>query len=155
MACRIYYCPTHRQLDAEIKKCVRRIALNWYEYGLIITESRLLSAVFDEAAKLAGAPVTADQVLENNKRSDAVRELFKLKVHWPFRPFPDPGPCNYFFEDRRYPKPAVKYNPSLKTPSRYDAIFRELVSSFNSPSELKHAEHLVRKIINGLASDTG
>ena len=148
MACRVYFCPSCRELSSDIKKCVRKITDNWYEYGLIVTESRLLNGFFNEVAARAGMPIMAERILESRFAGDAVRHFLQLKIDWPFRSNSASGPCNYFFTDKRYPRSATEYNFSAGGPSRYDAIFRELDSAFGSASELHRAERIIENLID-------
>ncbi|MFW5639717.1 MAG: hypothetical protein ACOC0H_00945, partial [Thermodesulfobacteriota bacterium] len=54
MACRTYFCPTYRKLSPERKQVIRALAEDWYGHGLIITEWKLLSALFDEIESRMG-----------------------------------------------------------------------------------------------------
>ena len=148
MACRVYFCPSCRDLSSDIKKCVRESVANWYEYGLIVTESRLLTGFFNEVAARAGMPVKAEKILESRLAGDAVRDFLRLKIDWPFRSRSVSGPCNYFFTDKRYPRSPAEYDDGAGGPSRYDAIFRELDSAFGSASELHRAERTIEHLID-------
>ena len=48
MACRIYFCPSHRVLPQRFKIVARAAIDNWCTYGLIITECNLINACFKE-----------------------------------------------------------------------------------------------------------
>ncbi|MGD8674869.1 MAG: hypothetical protein PVG81_03605 [Desulfobacterales bacterium] len=151
MACRLYFCPAHAKLSTVIKTVVRESAVSWYEYGLIVTEARLLSEFFKALEKRLGSPLTVADILSREDCRRALRSVLRLKVDWPFRRRPDPGPCNYVFDDRLYPKPALGY-PALTTIlSPYDILFEELLSGFDTPAELKQAERMLTDLIEGLA----
>ena len=46
MTCRVYFCPSATKLPKDYAKIVKMLADNWYDYGLIITETKLLQAFF-------------------------------------------------------------------------------------------------------------
>ncbi|MCP4691168.1 MAG: hypothetical protein GY859_24185, partial [Desulfobacterales bacterium] len=46
MACRVYFCPSCRELPRAHKEIIRETAENWHQYGLIITEAALVMAFF-------------------------------------------------------------------------------------------------------------
>ena len=150
MACRIYFCPAHRLLPEEIKIVVREAADHWYDYGLMITEAKLLTFFFEDAAGLLGKTIRWSSFQANPKGAGTVRRLLGFKREWPYRRKPDPGPCNYFFEDRRYRKPGVRYPSGMAPPPRHHRFFRELYSEFTSAAELRHAERIVDEMILSL-----
>jgi hypothetical protein len=152
MACRIYFCPSYRLLPSRIKRIVRRAAAGWHEFGLLTTEAALLNALFDAVESRMGARLEEAAVFGSPRAADALRDLLRLKLEWPFRPTAGNGLCNYFFEDRRYRKPPVAYPPGRRSPSPFDAVFGELVSAFRTAGELKSAEQAVGDRIDQLAA---
>jgi hypothetical protein len=85
MACRVYFCQTYYHLPAAFKEIVRETASNWYAYGLIITEIKLLSTIFEEVKNCLNRPLTKNDILKNKNTLEAVRKLLDLKINWPFR----------------------------------------------------------------------
>jgi hypothetical protein len=148
MACRVYFCPTYRHLPAVFKKIVRETANNWYAYGLVITETKLLNTIFEEVENRLNRPLTKNDILKNKNALEAVRKLLDLKINWPFRRRSSSGPTNYFFEDRLYSRPPVNYETIGKPVSRHDTMLQELESYFNSANELHAAEDLIDGLIN-------
>ena len=151
MACRLYFCPAHSKLSAVVKTVVRESAVSWYEYGLIVTETRLLSEFFKALEGWLGSPLTAADILNCEECRQIVGSVLRLKIDWPFRRRPDPGPCNYVFDDDLYLKPAVGYPPLTTTLSPYDILLKELLSGFNTPAELALAERMLADLIERLA----
>ncbi|GBC59843.1 hypothetical protein DENIS_0784 [Desulfonema ishimotonii] len=151
MACRIYFCPTCREVPQVYKEIVRAVSDDWYSHGLIVTEARMITAFFEESERRAGRPLQQADITEVPMRVKAVREFLNLKSDWPFRPATSPAPSNYFFEDRLYPRPPVRYPTANQPPSRYDILFRELESVFESPDELRRAENLMDRLFDRLA----
>lgn len=151
MACRLYFCPAHSKLSAVVKTVVRESAVNWYEYGLMLSETKLLSEFFKALEERLGSPLTAADILNRTECRQIVGSMLRLKIDWPFRRRPDPGPCNYVFDDRLYPKPAVGYPPLTTKVSPYDILLRELQSGFNTPAELEQAERMMADLIESLA----
>jgi hypothetical protein len=151
MACRLYFCPAHSKLSAVVKTVVRESAVSWYEYGLIVSETRLLREFFKALEERLGSPLTASEILNREECRQIVGSVLRLKIDWPFRRRPDPGPCNYVFDDHLYPKPAVGYPPQTTTVSPYNILFKELLSGFNTPAELALAEGMLADLIENLA----
>jgi hypothetical protein len=152
MACRVYFCPSHYDLPVAIREIVREAARDWYLYGLVITETKMLTAFFREVERRINQPIAKEDIIENNQCLEAVRQFLKLKLYWPFRLSSVQGLCNYFFGDNLYSTPSVNYEAIGRTTSRYDTIFRCLVSYFYSESELRNAENLLDVLIDKLAS---
>ena len=150
MACRVYFCPTHHKLSRSIKTIVRETADNWYEYGLIVTEARLLEAFFLGLEHRLGAPVTAGDILQWGSSRRLLRKFSQLKIDWPYRRHADPGPCNYVFDDHIYDKTDTTYPPDTAKPSPHDVIFRELESGFCSDKDLRRAEGIIGGVIDNL-----
>lgn len=148
MACRVYFCPTHYGLPAVFKEIIRKTAINWYDYGLIITETKLLNTIFEEIENRLNRPLTANSLLKNNGCLETVRKLLNLKINWPFRRKSSSGPANYFFEDQLYSRLHIKYESSEKTISRYNNLLQELESQFDSYNDLQAAEDLIVGLIN-------
>ena len=152
MACRVYFCPTHQKLSREIKMVIRETAQSWYDYGLVVTEAKLLSAFFEALERRLDAPVKVKDILKNSECRRLLRNVSQLKIDWPFRRQKDPGLCHYMFEDSLYRKNNPTYPPKIKKFSRFNVIFRELGSGFKTVSELKSAENIVNDFIEELAS---
>lgn len=152
MACRDYFCPSYSSLSAMIKKIVQDASISWYDYGLIITEAKLLAALFDEVEKKLAAGVSIQHFPGNRQCIHAIRSILSLKINWSYRPHPDAGLCHYFFNDRRYDRKPVNYHEIGKEPSKYDTIFRELGTAFSSVEELQKAEHELNNLIDGMVS---
>jgi hypothetical protein len=152
MACRDYLCPSYSGLSAMIKKIVQDTSLSWYDYGLIITEAKLLGALFDEIEKKLDSGISSQHFLSNRQSIHAIRNIMSLKIKWSYRPHPEAGLCHYFFNDRRYDRKPVNYHQIGKKPSKYDTIFRELESAFSSVGELRQAELKLNNLIDDMVS---
>lgn len=148
MACRVYFCPTYYSLPLVFKEIVRETAINWYGYGLVITETKLLNIIFKEIENRLNRPLTANSLLKNNGCLETVRELLDLKINWPFRRKSSSGPANYFFEDQLYSRPHINYESICKTVSKHNNLLQELESQFNSAGDLQAAEDLIDGLIN-------
>ncbi|MCP4688862.1 MAG: hypothetical protein GY859_12480, partial [Desulfobacterales bacterium] len=148
MACRVYFCPSCRELPRAHKEIIRETAENWHQYGLIITEAALVMAFFEELEKRLGGPVLKEDILGNKRRIASIRDLLNLKIHWPRRSGPGQGLCNYFFEEALYAKPPVDYAALGARPSPHDVIFRELVSDFKTGEELLRAEERLERLFS-------
>jgi hypothetical protein len=151
MACRVYFCPAHRELAPSVKEIVRQAATNWYIYGLVVTETDLLNAFFQAVEARIHRRVEKEDMM-NEACFHAVRAFFDLKVSWPFRHRPYDGLGNYFFEDNLYERPPVDYGISPHGQSRYDVILRALESCFLSPGQLREAEGVIGSCIDALVA---
>ncbi|MGD9017903.1 MAG: hypothetical protein PVH30_10995 [Desulfobacterales bacterium] len=150
-ACRTYWCPSYRRLSRIYQRLVTGSMGHWFGYGLIVTEHRLLAAVFNEVESRLGRGLTAADGAASPHFDSLFRELVFLKLEWPYRRHDSPGPCHYPFENRTYERPPVT-RVSGAPPSHYDGIFRELDSVFKTPGELRHAESLMHRIFNDFES---
>jgi len=148
LACRDYFCPSYRNLPANHKEIVKAVCTDWYLYGLVITEDRLLSAFFGEIEKRLGHALSMADILAQANSRQAVLEFLTLKQNWPYRVPDGKGPTNYFFNDDLYPKPPVDYVRLGVTPSALDPILRELSSAFDLPAALHRAETLMESLFD-------
>ncbi|TKB25636.1 hypothetical protein FCL47_13980 [Desulfopila sp. IMCC35006] len=143
LACRTYLCPATQKLSAVYKSILTQTLDNWYVFGLIVTEHALVTAYFKEMEIRLGRPVAVDDYRQNIGATVAFREFAELKIQWPYRRPESPGPCNFFFENGLYPRPAVLRNTLDIRPSSYETILQELDSGFSSAKEMAMAEQLL------------
>lgn len=144
MACRTYFCPTYRHLSPARKQVIRAVAEDWYGYGLVITEWKLLSALFDEIESRMGRQVTPNLVDSGSFRT-SLQSVLRLKREWPYRIDPD-RPASYFFEDGNYPKSPLDLAAAGVAHSPFAAILEELESVFDSSAALREAEALLERV---------
>lgn len=146
LACRSYFCPTHERLDATIKRSILHAARDWYEYGLMITESGLVQAILDAAGRME----ISDEA-DPDRDVDILRQWVDIKRTWPYRSTPAMM-IHYFFNDRLYDRPAVNYRAVDSESSVFDAIFQELGTHFASIHELQEAEAVVSSLLRRMSS---
>ncbi len=147
LACRSYFCPTYRGLPAEAKRIVKELAGDWYRYGLIVTEERLLRGFFAAAERRLGRPLTRADLAAHPGARQAVAEFLELKLTWPFRGPGWKGPGHYFFNDGGHLRPEIDYAAAGGTPSAFDLLLRELGGFFRSAAELRAAEEMIERLI--------
>jgi len=140
LACRRYFCPSHRSLDKNRKQIVKAVCANWHLYGLVIPDVEFINVVFSEIERRVEHAVEAKEILGNTAAAMAMRALFGFKERWPFRPVGWKGSGNYFFNDAAHPALPVDYQRPGVAPSEYDAFFQALGSEFTSRSALDAAE---------------
>ncbi len=142
-ACRTYFCPTTNKLPAAYQSILQQSIDNWYDFGLIVTEHALLTAYFEEVESRLGRHIAVSDYTQNIRATDAFREFAELKSKWPYRRDDSPGPCNFFFENGLYPRPAVfRATPDIRL-SPYEKILKELDSGFSSTKEIDEADKLL------------
>jgi hypothetical protein len=145
-ACRTYFCPATNKLHPVYQSILRQSIDNWYDFGLIVTEHALMTAYFKEVESRLGRHIEVIDYTQNIAATDALREFAELKSiksKWPYRRDDSPGPCNFFFENGLYPRPAVfRASPDIWL-SSYEIILRELDTGFSSAKEIAAAEQLL------------
>jgi hypothetical protein len=147
MACRVFFCATVHSMEKRYKRILRAVADHWYLYGLIVTETALVTACLDQVEARLAAPLAPDDVYRHDSVRNALRALLALKLDWPFRPAGYNTPCHYLFNDNDYPRPAVDYAGLGVAPSGTAPILHQLVSCFTHVSQLRRAEDLVEQRI--------
>lgn len=82
-ACKHFFCPSYDELPTRFKMIARTALTDWYDYGLIIVEHRLLAALFEMLENMLGK----EFALENSNEAGriAVTNLLRLKSKWPYR----------------------------------------------------------------------
>ena len=153
MACRSYFCPTHRQLPARYKIALHEAAPNWHLYGLMITEVKLLSCFLTAIEIRLNRKLQRGDVLNHPGWHESLQSFFQLKIHWPFRSSDSPGLANYFFEDGQYICPPVEYPGGRAGFSPYDKIFQRLHSTFESQKALEEAEDYIEQLLLPFSSN--
>jgi len=140
MTCHIYFCPSTRLLPLRYKQIVRSVLDDWYLYGLIVTETRLLIAFFEELEDRINRPLYAEDFTAHRDCREALKYLFLLRVSWPFRSPDNHRLANYFFNDHLYARPTIQPPSSGKSISRYRLILQELETDTTSEQTLRQAE---------------
>lgn len=167
LACRIYFCPACKVLNPVYKRVLRATADDWHAYGLIVTETVLVEAFFQELERRLGRLLAPEDILGHDEREAQVCAFIKLRSSWPFKAHPEKL-CNYFFEDQRYPKPPLDYGPTGAPPGYssggsstapvhlYGTLFQELESRFASEKEIAAAtrmfDHLFERLVTMIHS---
>ena len=140
MTCHIYFCPATRLLPARYKQMLRAVVMDWYLYGLLVTEHRLLQAIFEEIEYRLNRPVFLDDFREHPEACRALEDLLGLRVAWPFRPPERAQLVNYFFNDNRHPRPVISPPAGEPNIERYRTILQELETRTDTAGHLRRAE---------------
>jgi hypothetical protein len=148
LACHTYFCPSNRLLTPVIRRMILQSVDDWYLYGLVITEHRLLTHFFNRVEGRLERPLAEEDARGSERFSEAIREFLSLKSNWPYREPPDSTPCNYFFSDGAYRKPPVVYPDPQQPPSPFHNLFHELTSRFDSAESLRAAEESLSDLID-------
>ncbi len=136
-ACRFFFCPSSHTLAPRHKLLLRQLIPHWYEYGMVVTEHRLLRACFQRVETRLGRRLTPEAVLSSKQATAACRTLVRLKLHWPFRDGGAPAGCHDFFADR--PRAPLDCDRLQVPASEHATILAELETRCNGPEELKRA----------------
>jgi hypothetical protein len=140
MTCHIYFCPSTRLLPQRYKQIVRAVLDDWYLYGLIVTETKLLKALFEELESRLNRPLYAEDFTARRACREALKHLFLLRVSWPFRSPDNHRLANYFFNDHLYARPAIAPSQQGHAISRYRLVLQELETDPASERALRQAE---------------
>ena len=149
-ACRTFFCTSTRTLEKRYKQIVRLASDHWFAYGLVVTETALLSACFERIEQELGYSLNPADLAGKNSACAALKALLGLKIDWPFRPRTRTTACHYLFNDTEHPKPAIDYAALGVGPSAYDGILTELVSSFDTAAQLQAAETVIQNHLDAV-----
>ncbi len=151
-ACRLYFCPSHSRLPARFKRILQITSPDWYLYGLLITEHKLLGAFFAELETRLGRKIREADFTDNPLAVQSIQPLLKLKEGWPYRFPSSPGPNHYMFEDGEYRRPGAEYPRNKRLQNiAFAPIMDELDSQFDSPESLYRAEAGLERLLSSLA----
>ena len=148
MACRVYFCPTYHYVPKVYKEIVTAAAGDWYLYGQVITEWRMLNAFFQELENRLNRPLNLDDLNGSDRGLELVREFLNLKISWPFRSSSAAGPVHYFFKDPGHNRPSLDYGKLGTAPSKFDILLVELESEFASVDAMNRAETILDDLLN-------
>jgi hypothetical protein len=140
MTCHIYFCPSTRLLPLRYRQIIRSVLDDWYLYGLIVTETKLLQAFFEELEERMNRPLYAQDFTAGHVTREALKSLFLLRVSWPFRSPGHQCVANYFFNDHLYTRPSLADQWNGQGISRYRLILEELETKPDSAHALRQAE---------------
>jgi hypothetical protein len=150
LACRTYFCMTTRELAPRWKRILRKVLDHWYIFGLVITETELLTAIFELLESRLGRPLDAAWVAGAGA-VESLKRLLTLKCRWPFRPPSHFTACHYLFRDNAHPKPMIPYDSLGAATSVYDGILRHMPSAFEDSQALGKAEALIESHLDAVA----
>ena len=140
MTCHIYFCPATRLLPSRYKQMVRAVVTDWYLYGLLVTEHRLLQAIFEEIEYRLNRTIFLDDLREHTEARHVLADLLELRVSWPYRPPEQTRLVNYFFNDDRHPRPVISPPAGEPNIERYRTILQELETRTDTAGHLRRAE---------------
>lgn len=112
-ACKYFFCPTYDNLESRWKRLAREVLDDWYEYGLIIPEHRFLAALLGAVEARSGCTLDIDNLSEETR--EALADLLRLKLSWPFRDQEMPLAHN-FFSTKETERPHLLGAPPLQAP---------------------------------------
>ena len=152
MACRTYFCHSYKHLPPRYLKILKQTIHHWFSFGLIVTEYKLLMALFEALEQKTGRSITVNDFIQSPIAANRLRELLEIKISWPFRSTSSPGPCHYMFENGQYERSIIQRNHLDIPLSSYETIFMELESAFHSKHDLQTAEAQLDKLLSETAA---
>ncbi|MFZ5564294.1 MAG: hypothetical protein ACOZBW_09590 [Thermodesulfobacteriota bacterium] len=151
-ACATYFCPTCHALEPRYKRVVRQAADNWYDYGLMITETGMLANFLDQVEQQAGRTVDAEDIATYPDAASAVRAFLAIKTTWPFADRAAFHPANFFFNQKEYAPPVIDFTALGATQSRWTPVLTALWSNLDGPAALCEAEAFLDRMVHALAA---
>ncbi|MEW6079277.1 MAG: hypothetical protein AB1724_15830 [Thermodesulfobacteriota bacterium] len=151
-ACATYFCPACRDLAPARKRLIRQAADNWYDYGLMITETDLLDAFFDQVENRLGRPLDDADSRPESDACGRIREFLAVKATWPFR---DPDrfrAANFFFDKKDYQPPAIDFKGLGVDGSPWAPVLTALWSALPGLAALRQAEVLLNRMADAAAA---
>lgn len=149
LACRDYFCPAHRTLTAPWKRILRAGSADWYDYGILVTEHRLLGLFFGTVEFRLGRAI---EERDEAAALPAFREFAALALAWPWRDPLRADPGRDPFDDGSRPRPGERpFQVEIST-SPFSPLFHELSSRFGSPTEQEEAESRLRAAVERLSA---
>lgn len=152
MACNGYFCPSCREMPARIKRSVRAAADDWHLYGMVITESRLLTGLVAAAESRANRRLDPAMLSADPAAADAFRNLLALKRDWPFRTDPAQS-IHYFFKDGLYPRPSIDPTRPGSTPAEWTPLLSELGGDWSAAHAIPEAESRIAAAVDRFAAE--
>jgi hypothetical protein len=153
LACRVYFCASHRRLPAAVKRLLLAAADNWYDYGLTISDTPLIEALLAVLTRRLGRPLDDGDLQRGGARLRAAAAgLLGLKARWPFRPAGMSLAHDLFAAAAL--RPPLRY-PASAGSSPVEPLLRELGCQPASAAELARAEALVAEVLDGMLRALG
>lgn len=143
LACASYFCPTYHLVPARFKQILINVIPDWHLYGMVVTESDWLMAVFEKIEVMIGRPLMPEDFSGRERRSKALGELLDFKSSWPFRRVPE-RVVHYFFKDGPG-RPEVNYETAGVMSSSLDRILKPLETFLVSAEALNAAENALER----------
>jgi hypothetical protein len=155
MACRTYFCASVRTMEKRYKQILRLVLRDWYTYGLLVTETALVTALLRYVETRQNVPLDPERIAADAASRQSIGILLALKLEWPFRPASHATLCHFLFDDHLYPRPVIDYAGLGTTRSELDPILFQLKSRFEDVSQLRRAEAQVEERIQAVVDAIG
>lgn len=151
LACATYFCPTCRELVPAHKRLIRQAADNWYDYGLMITETGMLTAFLISVEDRLGRPVDNRDLERHPQAATPIRQFLAVKGTWPFCDPESVRPANFFFNKKEYQPPAIDFMALGVAESVWAPVLTALWSVLPDLPALNEAESLLDHMADNVA----
>ena len=149
LACRVYFCPSHRLLPPRYKQALTAWVTDWRLFSALVPEHRLVSAFFTLLERRLDGPVSPDLAPAGSKAAAAVERLLALKLSWPYVADPAAWVPDPFQNDGDKRKPpeffGLKIDPVAK------AALTELCSVFTDKNQARSALEILDAAVSKAA----
>ncbi len=149
MACRGFFCRSHRELNRAEKRVLLEIIQDWYLYGLVVSDPDYTKSFFHLASQKLGNRFDMTRLL-TPPASEVAYRFFSWKIDWPHKnkvSIP-PGLSDSRLSAARHTD--RKRNPAQQSLTAVDQIFNSLGTDFRTPRERRKAELEVERLLSRL-----
>lgn len=135
-------CTAYTYLDPNEARAVMEAGLDWYCYGLCITDIDLVKDFFELAEMKLVRPVDPGRVAREPNLAKAFGDYLGLKEDWPFAR--DPGRFGkYYFVGKNYHIYMIDYRAMGVPRPFHDGILSSLASVIETGDELQKAVEII------------
>lgn len=150
-ACATYFCPTCHNLARRYKRLIRKTADNWYDYGLMITETDMLETFLRQVEDRLGRQLDEQDMILHPGAAAGMRDFLSIKTTWPFRDPDRSRPANYFFNRQDDQPPAIDILRPDGKASAWIPVLTALWSKLPSSQALAEAESFLDRMADDIA----
>jgi hypothetical protein len=146
--CDGHFCPSYHYISREEKLALLNIIDDWYLFGLVITDIDLVKSYFQLISDgIYQTP--SSECFKDGLLREKARAFFDLKLSWPFRSADVHRLGKYYFDGSQYMIKPIDYGALGSEMSRFDKIFLSLTSDFRSLNDLRQAEEMIQRHLDG------
>lgn len=149
MACRGFFCRSHRELNSAEKRVLLGTIQDWYLYGLVVSDPDYPKSFFHLAAQELGNRFDMTRLL-TPPASEVAYNFFSWKMDWPYGNRVSIPPALTAPRLSAARRTDTKKNTAQESLTAVDLIFRSLGTDFKTSRERRKAEWEVERLLSRL-----